>query len=164
MPENRAAMQDIKINFFKSNKSIRFDENRFTDLVRKTAKLFGLRKALINIEIADDKKIVAVNKKFLKKSSVTDVISFDVSQGKEKVFDIIVNAELAKRQAKKRGHSAFSELALYVLHGLLHQLGFNDLTPRKAMKMHRTEDEILQKHGFGVVYAASCHSERSAEQ
>ncbi|OQA02797.1 MAG: Endoribonuclease YbeY [Planctomycetes bacterium ADurb.Bin401] len=162
MPESRDAMQGIKINFFKSDKSIHFDKDSFTNLIRETAKLFGLRKALINIEIADDKKIVEVNKKFLKSKKITDVISFDVSDDSEKVFDIIVNASLARRQAKLYAHLPQSELALYILHGLLHQLGFDDLTPRKASKMHRMEDKILRKHGFGVVYAAACHSERSA--
>ncbi len=45
-----------------------------------------------------------------------------------------------------------AELALYVTHGLLHQLGFDDATPEQAQKMHQAEDEILQHMGFGVVY------------
>ncbi|OHB48609.1 MAG: rRNA maturation RNase YbeY [Planctomycetes bacterium GWF2_41_51] len=154
MPEKRAKLSGIKIKFFMSSKSFAFNKRRINNLIRKTSNLFGLRKAQINIEIADDKKIIAVNKKFLKTSKVTDVISFDVSENKEKFYDIIVNAQLANRQAKLRGHSPESELALYILHGLLHQLGFDDLTPRKAAKMHRTEDQILRKHGFGVVYGS----------
>lgn len=152
MPEKRAAPSGIKINLINENTGIAFSKRRITELIRKTSRKFGIRKVQINIEVADDKRIIAVNKKFLKKSKVTDVISFDVSEADEKIFDIIVNAQLARRQAKTRGHSFQSELALYILHGLLHQLGFDDLTPRKAAKMHRTEDEILRKSGFGVVY------------
>ena len=69
-----------------------------------------------------------------------------------KVFDIAVNAEMAQRQAQVAGHSAESELALYFLHGLLHNLGFDDATNEQASKMHKTEDEILEKFGYGVVY------------
>jgi len=152
MPERNVPSSDIIVNIFTRCRLVALKKNRIADLVKKTASLFNLRKAQINIEVADDKKIIAVKKKFLKKNSVTDVISFDVSEGSEKIFDIIVNAELAKKQAKTRGHSAEAELALYILHGLLHQLGFDDMTARKSAKMHKTEDDILRKSGFGVVY------------
>jgi rRNA maturation RNase YbeY len=70
----------------------------------------------------------------------------------KKSFDIIVNAQKAVSEAKKRGHSPQAELALYITHGLLHNLGFDDLTAKKAKLMHRLEDEILQQQGFGRVY------------
>ena len=37
-------------------------------------------------------------------------------------------------------------------HGLLHQLGFDDLQPEQARRMHREEDAILQDAGYGKVY------------
>ena len=46
-----------------------------------------------------------------------------------RIFDLIVNGELAAREAARRGHGAEAELALYITHGLLHNLGFNDATP-----------------------------------
>jgi probable rRNA maturation factor len=97
-----------------------------------------------------------MNRRFLDKNAATDVISFDVSDddSKEKTFDIAVNAQMAKKQAQSRGHTAQAELALYILHGLLHNLGFDDVTSRKAAKMHETEDDILEKFGFGAVYDA----------
>lgn len=152
MPEKSVKPSGVKVNIFKQGKSIPFKKAGVVELVQKTSHKFGLRKALINIEIVNDKRIVEVNKEFLKKCSVTDVISFDVSDADDKIFDIIVNAQLAQRQAKLRGHSFEAELVLYILHGLLHQLGFDDLTVRKAEKMHKTEDLILQEFGFGVVY------------
>jgi probable rRNA maturation factor len=152
MPEKKNK-KGIKVNIFHS-KAIPFKKSRVVELVQKTLKKFRVPKALVNIEIADDKRIVEVNKEFLKRSSITDVISFDVSDAEDKIFDIIVNAQLAKRQAKLREHSYEAELVLYILHGLLHQLGFDDLSSGKAKKMHAMEDEILSKSGFGVVYAS----------
>ena len=60
--------------------------------------------------------------------------------------------ESAVKEAKLRGHSSEAELALYITHGLLHNLGFDDSQRTKAKKMHKTEDEILQQLGFGLVY------------
>ncbi|MEN6384227.1 MAG: rRNA maturation RNase YbeY [Phycisphaerales bacterium] len=154
MPEKRTTNAGLKVNIFNGRKGFSFKKSKAAELVQKTSRKFGLRKALINIEIADDKRIVEVNKKFLKSGKITDVISFDVSEDDDKIFDIIVNAQLARRQAKLRGHSFEAELMLYIIHGLLHQLGFDDLTTRKAAKMHRMEDEILGKSGFGIVYGS----------
>jgi rRNA maturation RNase YbeY len=68
------------------------------------------------------------------------------------VFDLIVNGEMARRQAAERGHSSGAELALYITHALLHQLGFDDGDEKSAGRMHREEDEILQYFGYGTVY------------
>ena len=59
---------------------------------------------------------------------------------------------MAARQAAKRGHGAEAELALYITHGMLHNLGFDDTDPQQAKKMHETEDSLLQKQGFGIIY------------
>ena len=62
---------------------------------------------------------------------------------------------MAVRQANLRGHASQAELALYITHGLLHNLGFDDSTDSKARKMHDTEDNILQQLGYGFVYNKS---------
>jgi probable rRNA maturation factor len=146
----------IKVNICIECKAVAFDRKKVTNLVRRTAGRFGVKKAKINIAVLTDRQIINMNRKFLAKKSTTDVISFDVSDdgSKEKIFDIAVNAQLAKKQAKIRGHSPQAELALYILHGLLHNFGFDDTTSRKAAKMHRAEDEILKQFGFGAVYDA----------
>jgi probable rRNA maturation factor len=59
---------------------------------------------------------------------------------------------MAVRQANLRGHTSEAELALYITHGLLHNLGFDDSAENQARKMHETEDEILQEFGYGMVY------------
>jgi probable rRNA maturation factor len=69
-----------------------------------------------------------------------------------KLLELIVNGEMAVRQANLRGHSSEAELALYITHGLLHHLGFDDSTESQARKMHDMEDEILQQLGYGLVY------------
>jgi rRNA maturation RNase YbeY len=65
---------------------------------------------------------------------------------------LFVNAERAVKEARVRRHSAQAELALYITHALLHNLGFDDSDPKLAKKMHDTEDEILRQFGFGTVY------------
>jgi len=95
-----------------------------------------------------------LNREFLNSKATTDCLSFDLSDDEKgaKIFDLIVNGEMAVRQANKRGHSSEAELALYITHGLLHNLGFDDSVQSQTRKMHETEDEILQEFGYGLVY------------
>ncbi len=151
---DKNVISGIIVNINVGCDAVRFNRHKMIEMVQKTAWRFGTKKAHINFAVLGDRQITRLNRKFLKKSGATDVISFDLSDAAKglKIFDIAVNAEEARRQAKKRGLKLQSELALYFLHGLLHNLGFDDSTAKKAAKIHKTEDEILQKFGYGIVY------------
>jgi probable rRNA maturation factor len=130
------------------------DLARLKRMATGTIRHASIRNASFTVSITDDKGITAINKKYLGHKGSTDVISFDLSDEKgPRVFDITVNAQCAARQACKRGHSGESELALYVIHGLLHCLGYDDLKAKDAAAMHAREDEILEAHGYGRTYA-----------
>ncbi len=58
---------------------------------------------------------------------------------------------MAGHMASRLGLSP-EEVRLVRLAGLLHDLGFDDAAPGPAQEMHRTEDEILQHLGYGLVY------------
>ena len=111
---------------------------------------------MVSLTIIDDERACEINKAYLDREGTTDCFSFDLSDdsdaGGNRVFEIVVNGQQAQRESQKRGHTVEAELALYVTHGLLHQLGFDDDTPEQAAKMHDTEDEILQHLGYGLVY------------
>ncbi len=132
------------------------DVPKLKKLVRAICRQFGISRARISIGIVGDEEITVLNQRFLHQEGTTDCLSFDLSDetepGGRKVFDLIVNGELALREAAQRGHEAEAELALYLTHGLLHDLGFDDATAAQARRMHRTEDEILHHLGYGLVY------------
>ncbi len=161
-------MQDIVVQISRNFKDIDINLPKLKKLVKAVCSRFKLSKATINIAIAADSQIRKLNKQFLNRSSTTDCLSFDLSGDDKKsgcrgetagpgkrtprLFEIVVNAEKAVKQAGLRGHSGEAELALYITHGLLHNLGFDDSKQRAAKKMHKTEDEILQQLGYGLVY------------
>ena len=130
------------------------DTARLEKLVRSICSEFKLTCASISIAIVDDERTIEVHSQFLNKQNTTDVISFDLSDENDpaKSFELVVNADEAKRQSQTRGHSTEAELALYITHGMLHNLGFDDIDETQAEKMHKTEDRILQKAGFGIIY------------
>ena len=149
--------QDITVQIAKSFDGLDFYFPKLTKLVKSVCSRFRHSKAAVSIAIVDDAEIRRVNKKFLSCDRSTDCLSFDLSDEKSrskasKLFELVVNGEMALKEAKLRGHSGEAELALYVIHGLLHNLGFDDGTKAEAKKMHDTEDEILQELGYGLIY------------
>jgi len=148
--------QKIIVSITNNCKNFKLPAAKFKRLTKIICSRFKISSATISIKIAGDTQIRKINRRFLGHRGTTDCISFDLSDdGTAKctrVFDIIVNGQMAKRQAKMRGHSCEAETALYITHGLLHNFGFDDLRPAAAKKMHKVEDEILQQFGYGKVY------------
>ncbi len=165
--------QDIIVELTKNFDIRDVNITRIKKLVKTVCKRFKLAKATVGIAIVNDGEIKKLNKRFLSRDVTTDCLIFDLSDEQNrvpahkvhkqqkksssrtkarKIFELAVNGEKAVKESKIRGHSAEAELALYVTHGLLHNMGFDDATKAGAKKMHETEDEILQELGYGLVY------------
>jgi probable rRNA maturation factor len=145
----------ITVQVEKKFQKVSLDEKRLRRFVKTVCKRFGVANAAIDIEVVGDSEIRKLNKKFLKRSSVTDCLSFNLSDDSgypSTVYQLVINAQMAERQAKKRRHLVEAELALYIIHSLLHCFGFDDKGRKRVQRMHETEDEILQQLGYGLVY------------
>jgi probable rRNA maturation factor len=144
----------ILVSIDRTTDCVPFAPARIRELVRLVCRRFRIRRAAIDLAITDDRGMRRVNRRYFASTAVTDCISFDLTDPTEpgRCFSIIVNAEQAQRQSRLRGHSSRAELALYIVHGMLHQLGFDDLTVAKAKRMHREEDSLLERAGYGIVY------------
>jgi len=101
--------------------------------------------AEINLLITNDREIKQLNLLYLGKNLATDVIAFDLSADKKKIFaDIAISADTAKRNAKIFHTSPLYELYLYVAHGILHILGYDDGTKIKQRIMQAKAEKILK--------------------
>jgi probable rRNA maturation factor len=90
----------------------------------------------VEITILGARAMAKVHRDFLGIPGATDVITFPYGE-------ILVCAPVAAARAQEFGHDTTSELALYVIHGLLHLSGFNDTTPALAKRMAAAQDQIL---------------------
>lgn len=75
--------------------------------------------------------------------------------------EIVASAEMACDMAAAGQWSAISELQLYLVHGLLHLCGYDDLTPAEQQVMRERERAILSQLGLTAVYAED-HEQPSA--
>jgi probable rRNA maturation factor len=113
--------------------------------------LFRLKQTpVIEVAVVSDAVIARVHRQFMGVPGATDVITFDHGE-------IVVSADTARVQAAEHGHAVVDELALYIIHGLLHLNGYDDLAPRARAKMHRMQNRIWRRVLAKVSPAAENH-------
>lgn len=93
--------------------------------------------------------IKKLNKKFLGRNRVTDVIAFNYPapggfKAPPVLGDIYVCLAQADRQAKALGHSILTELLILSTHGALHLAGMDDATPALRRRMNLKTAAILK--------------------
>ncbi|MCA9293576.1 MAG: rRNA maturation RNase YbeY [Phycisphaerales bacterium] len=129
----------------------------------------GATQGEVRVRVLDDAAMAKAHAQHLGDPTITDVITFDLAHGASAEgapldVDLLVCADEARRQALDMGHDIAHELLLYILHGVLHCLGFDDHTDADAQAMHRREDEVLVAIGLRPAYAPGnrpAHDEES---
>jgi len=105
----------------------------------------------ISVCFMSDKSIRELNYRYLGKGAPTDVLAFEAGE-KGGVFlaDLAVSSDTALRNAKIYQTSPLYELYLYVAHGVLHLLGYNDSTARQTKIMQRKAAAIINSLNFNL--------------
>lgn len=122
-------------------------------LIIRALRFQQVTNAELSVVIVTDRMIHGINRRFLGHDYPTDVISFDLSaqelsrrsRGRVKTVEgeIYVSAVTALRQARERGLDPDQELILYIIHGILHLLGYDDHSARDRKAMRIKEKEIM---------------------
>jgi probable rRNA maturation factor len=110
----------------------------------------GVAEAEISLAFVDNPTIHRLNRQYLNHDEPTDVLSFPLSGpgAKKLAGELVIGVEVAREQAAERGHDVAHELALYVIHGLLHLCGFDDHADADAAEMRRRERQYLHHLGL----------------
>lgn len=93
--------------------------------------------AEVEITLLGEAAIAKVHGEFLDDPTPTDVITFEHGE-------ILIGVPIAAANARKFRHPADHEVALCAIHGLLHLLGYDDLTEKEKVIMHARQEEILK--------------------
>src|SRR5205823_1506484 len=104
------------------------DRARLREVVRTVLEGEHIKDAEISLAFVDSPTIHRLNQRYLQHDEPTDVLSFPLSEpnAAKLAGELVIGAEVAKAQAEERGHDVQAELALYVIHGLLHLCGYDD--------------------------------------
>ncbi|MFQ5861965.1 MAG: rRNA maturation RNase YbeY [Candidatus Brocadiales bacterium] len=107
--------------------------------------------AELSIAFVDKDEITRLNKRFLGREEPTDVLSFPLDTKARRITgEVVVCVPVAVEYATDTKTEVEGELMLYVVHGVLHLLGYDDADKKGADTMHRVEKEILSKFGYEV--------------
>ena len=102
----------------------------------------------ISVALVDDATMHVLNRKYLQHDYPTDVLSFLLSTpGEPLEGEIIVSADTAAREARRYGWSLSDELLLYVIHGTLHLVGYDDASDADRASMRANERHYLVELG-----------------
>jgi len=93
----------------------------------------------LTIALVSDTAIARLNKRFHDATGPTDILTFDYGSEAE----LVISVGRAAAQAKTYRTTLARELALYILHGILHLRGYNDHTHRQRTRMRAAERRLL---------------------
>ncbi len=149
------------------------DLDRWAGLARAVLEDRRLRGEVeVSLLFVDEPSIAALNEQFLGRKGPTDVLAFPIEDeplpgGRSPdsggsgpgtdadvepltlLGDVVICPAVAARNAADHGVTVDDELALLVVHGLLHLLGMDHETDRDAEAMERLERELLARHHEG---------------
>ena len=156
-------MIDVEISDTQSH--VRVNPAEVIDLVRQALRHEGRRDASISIALVDHGAIHALNRAHLGHDWPTDVISFLLSNPDDPCLagELVVSGEMALTTALELGADPRDELALYIVHGLLHLCGHEDHTESDSAVMRRRENEILADLGYSNPFRLLGKVEASSE-
>ena len=107
---------------------------------------------ILNVIFLDDGKMAEANSEYVGHEGTTDVITFSYLDDMDSIFpgdiglELFVCADVAARVGARRKDSYFErEIALYIVHGILHAAGYDDLCPADRRKMRYHERRVLKK-------------------
>ena len=126
------------------------DLRRFADAAARAAGLPAEPVWDLNLLFVNDPAMAKYNEDLVGHVGTTDVITFsyfddcDHYEAGDTMIELIINPDAALREGAKRPGGYSWEMALYIVHGLLHSAGEDDLSPAPRRRMRRREKECLE--------------------
>lgn len=120
------------------------NETVFEQWIKETIQNEGCSLGDINYIFCDDDYLHKINVEFLDHDTLTDIISFDYSVGKQLHGDIYISVERVEDNAKDFKVDFDVELSRVIIHGILHYCGYKDKTDEDAKVMRAKEEQYMK--------------------
>lgn len=128
----------------------RVNARRLRQMVRAALADLAVADAELGINLVAEREMTLVNETFLQHAGATDVITFDHAEQRrgrrEKIHgELFVCVDVAATQAGEFQTTWQAEVVRYVVHGILHLLGHDDLQPGPRRAMKRAENRLVRR-------------------
>jgi probable rRNA maturation factor len=139
----------IHIDITNEQNRVPVDEARVRAAIAAVVEDEPGRSATVSVAIVDDPTIHELNRHYLDHDYPTDVLSFAFEQSSALIDgEIIVSGDMAAATSARCGWPAEDELLLYLIHGALHLVGYDDQAPDDAAQMRTQEARFLALFGL----------------
>lgn len=133
----------MKIYSINRQRALKIPKNFTTSLVRVVLELEKVCCKTVFVYFVTEKRICDLHQQFFNDPSPTDCISFPID--KELLGEVFVCPRTALNYVKKNGGDPYQEVALYIIHGILHLLGYDDLAPAQRRVMRKKEKRCMER-------------------
>ena len=124
-------------------------------------KIESVESVELGISLVGAREMTLLNETFLKHEGSTDIITFDYQEpgtGSRKPElklhgELFICVDEAILQAKRFRSTWQSEIVRYVVHGILHLLGHDDLKPALRRRMKREENRLVRRLSRKISFA-----------
>jgi rRNA maturation RNase YbeY len=110
--------------------------------------------AELSIQLVGARQMARLNWRFLRHEGSTDVLTFNYGHSPLQMHgELVVCVDDAVKQAAEFHTTWQSEVVRYVVHGVLHLLGYDDLTPVARRQLKRLENRLVQRLALRFSFA-----------
>jgi rRNA maturation RNase YbeY len=120
------------------------NEEQFSNWISSVIVSEDKKEGEINYIFCDDEYLLGLNEQYLNHDTLTDIISFDYSDGKELHGDIFISTERVLENAAEFKVTFEEELKRVMVHGVLHYCGYKDKSDEDEKLMRSKEDEKIK--------------------
>jgi probable rRNA maturation factor len=132
------------VQFFEEGVSFKLPHPRkTTQWVRQVINSEKGKAIGLNVIFCTDRYLKKINVEYLQHNTLTDIITFDFSEGDGIQGEIYISVERVKENALKFKSDLDDEIHRVIVHGVLHLLGYTDKSARSKMVMRKKEDAYL---------------------
>ncbi|MBL7722978.1 MAG: rRNA maturation RNase YbeY [Chitinophagaceae bacterium] len=132
--------------FFEYKKFSLKDRSRLKTFINSLFLKEGQKLLSLNYVFCSDKKLLEINRQFLRHDYFTDIISFDLSGDIGIEGEIYISIDRVRDNAKKLDIPFKLELHRVIFHGALHLCGYKDKSKSEQRKMRDKEDLYLTSY------------------
>ena len=120
------------------------NESLYEEWISRIIDSEGFDEGEINYIFCDDDYLHKINVDYLDHDTLTDIISFDYTEGNLLQGDIFVSVERVRENASDFNVAFEDEIKRVLSHGILHYCGYKDKSPEDELLMRSKEDEKIQ--------------------
>lgn len=159
----------MKINIYNYQKKLTLSRRSLQKIIKELLNNEGLSCSELSLYFVDEKAIKKLHKKYFNDSSTTDCISFPIDSPSEKsqysiLGEIFICTDIAIKYAKDHNLNPLDETALYIIHGFLHLIGYDDISEKDKTIMRKKEKSCMNLIRAKKLGISSKHTKQLMEK